>query len=95
MNKVILVIDEPKVCSDCPLFSCEFTCCNYTHNKLDIFDDKLSDCPLKSLPTKMSATANANLDLICNMSNEECKIYNVGYTQGRNNCIEEILGEIE
>ena len=55
----------------------------------------VGETELKPMPTKMSATANANLDLIANMSREENKIYNVGYTQGRNTCIDEMMGEEE
>ena len=98
MSKAILLSDVKQVkdkyiCFDedytCPLFNREKWKCQYCINT------KTEDCPLKPLPTKMSATANANLDLISNMSSEECKIYNVGYTQGRNTCIDEMMGEEE
>lgn len=98
MRKAILLIDVEQVKDKCICFDEDYTCPIFNKDKWKCqyrINTKAEDCPLRPLPTKMSATANANLDLICNMSREENKIYNVGYTQGRNNCIDEILGEEE
>lgn len=99
MSKAILVLDEyPSICRECPLCNTsndDDYCCDIIGDVDGEYDGIDQRCPLKPIPTKMSATANANLDLICNMSREENVIYNVGYTQGRNTCIDEILEEEE
>lgn len=80
MSKSVLVIDTPKYCASCALRS------GILHpfcrvNIRDITDLSIRPdwCPLKPLPEK-SATENDMTDYQC------------GMVDGRNQCIDEIIG---
>lgn len=83
--KAILVIDMSKKCDDCPLMfenDCGIT---QTHMQLkygELYYPKPSWCPLKPLPNKIEL-------------GYPCEKYDEGYSDGWNDCIDDILGETE
>jgi len=90
MTKAILVIDKPRVCSECDLFKNYYDDehedwyydCALLETRIDsdvAEEEKCDGCPLKPLPEKLPMSLFAKI-------NEE-------YTRGRNDCIDEILGE--
>lgn len=90
MSKSILVIDTPKICDECEFCywsDGRFRTCGITHmgiSKQDleyIGKTKPDWCPLSLLPEKMIV-----LDI-----ND---IYEHKYTEGWNDCLDEIIGEI-
>jgi hypothetical protein len=93
MNKAILVIDMPSCCNECSLifedeysYFCPVKC---EKNKTDLYENyirlhrKPDWCPLKPFPDKRYESGTWILD----------GYINDGYSQGWNDCIEEILGK--
>lgn len=44
---VVIDIDIPKRCWDCPLINAEYAYCQVTGDEIDNRSEKLSDCPIK------------------------------------------------
>lgn len=100
--KAILVIDMPKKCYDCQLMTDNMYCKGFTPyytkdgthiTKMCVEDyvmhgDKHPNCPLKPMPKRMLTLAKMSNGEILN-NNE------IQYMKGRNDCIDEILGEEE
>lgn len=95
MNKSIsvFVFDTPESCDECRLMYSYYDpsygwikeCMGSGVNDCIVFGKKLEDyCPLKPLPQKRELEESGN-SLI-----DDCKEY---YTDGWNECIDEILGE--
>lgn len=88
MDKAILIIDMPDSCSTCPLFGGCYTdmCCRGMNNRGIDYpypeDFRQDWCPLKPAPEKYDVDA-----AIENNPN-----YDPSYDVGRNDCIDEILG---
>lgn len=100
MSKVILVMNDPKFCSNCPLAKSrkhiitrkEHWLCGIGHNgeygdwvyePIDMESEIRPDwCPLKPVPEKYDVLA-----AIENNPN-----YDPSYDIGRNDCIDEIIG---
>ena len=92
-DKVILVIDKPKTCLECPCYSFNaqakrFECDAklFLKGKIGVveLDKKPSWCPLKPLPKPITEY--------------EVKVsydYDSDYAQGWNDCLKEITGEEE
>ena len=83
MSKLILVIDTPDSCRECPLCAEEhMTYRDYCRITDDVIWtlDKPEWCPLLELPEKLSPTGNPYDE------------YGDGYVDGYNACIDEILG---
>lgn len=84
MSKSVLVIDTPENCRSCYLQGFMLNL-QYCRGKLkDIKDTSVKPdwCPLKPLPEK-NTTEN-------NMTDYQC-----GMVDGRNQCIDEITGEVK
>ena len=92
-RKSILVVDEPRVCSECDLFKNYYDeeheewdyCCAYTEQIIDIDEaeqHRHKDCPLKSMPKKKGISLKEAIG-------EKCSCYSDGW----NDCIEAILGK--
>lgn len=90
MSKVMLVMDEPKKCLECPMLNGSDECilqdedANFTS---DSWEDLKSNCPLRPVPEKKE---------ICGAYNGE--YYKDGgkppsWKCGYNTCIDEILKE--
>lgn len=87
MSKAILVIDKPKDCRECPCFYDWLHC--QAKDGLNVVGDEIpKECPLKPMPKRMLTLAKMSNGEILN-NNE------IQYMKGRNDCIDEILGEIE
>lgn len=79
--KAILIIDLPKMCADCPMFTwaditdieCEEGFCTHTH-KLVHYNERPLDCPLKPMPKKKNTDFHPN----------------IVYANGWNDCLKEI-----
>lgn len=90
--KHLLVVDvelteeNKHICKDdnnrCPLWNEEMNLCMYN------FNNKTKGCPLKLMPKRMLTLAKMSNGEILN-NNE------IQYMKGRNDCIDEILGEQE
>lgn len=87
MEKAIVLVDDfPETCSDCMFFAerkgqklC--TACDFEiflHSFDNFYEERCVDCPLKLIPKKTI---------------EGYDDYTKGYYNGRNECIDEILGE--
>lgn len=92
MSKAMLVLDEmPNSCIECPCrtknLKDEDVCnCLYENNKLKLYDlmhKKPDWCPLKEIPEKQIRDYPWHL----------YDRYILGYDDGWDNCIDEILGE--
>ena len=88
--KAILVIDIPKTCLDCPVCSLDEMDGDYICGKTgkcveEYFDKKPSWCPLRPLPKRNEYRADTKYE---NMDK-----YSTGYADGRNDCLDEILGD--
>lgn len=91
MTKAILVIDMPKNCSEC-LLQYDYLHCITTENKncdckdlkytYEDCDYRPKNCPLKELPKKKGISLKEAIG-------EKCSCYSDGW----NDCIDEILGE--
>ena len=92
MSKAILVIDKPTFCSLCmfckrtnakDFYGFEEERCLFTNHSIH-YDTKPDnrECPLKEVPEKIPKPEIIERD-----------DYDWGYRRGRNDCIEEILGE--
>ena len=87
MSKVVLVIDTPDNCDNCPCF--QFGMDNYcavTNNTVyDYWNKRDVNCPLKPLPEKFDIEAERNKphDKDCDWE----------FESGYNVCIDEILGQ--
>ena len=85
MSKVMLVIDNPKSCSECPCIS--LGCCNavggvgFCKKIYDIYD-KPDWCPLRELPQKYDEKDYTPI---------KDERYENGYEDGYNACIDEIM----
>lgn len=83
MSKVMLVMDEPKKCLECPMLNGSDECilqdedANFTS---DSWNDLKSNCPLRPVPEKKA---------FINYIGENDSAYRSGY----NACINEILKE--
>ena len=81
MSKVMLVMDEPKTCADCPCLtelSTDF--CYITDEDVSPYGKRPDSCPLRPVPEKKKVMLN-----MCD---------NVYYlNKGYNACIDEILKE--
>lgn len=103
MNKSILVIDTPTKCEYCPLLDTtdivhndgDYAYCHALQKPLKntsitqfISIRKPKNCPLKPMPKRMLTLAKINNGEILN-NNE------IQYMKGRNDCLDEILGEQE
>lgn len=83
MSKVMLVMDEPKKCLECPMLNGSDECilqdedANFTS---DTWDDLKSNCPLRPVPEKKKV-----MSIQCDKEH----YFNRGY----NACIDEILKE--
>lgn len=81
--KTILVIDEPMCCDDCPLMFENDCGVMQIHMQLkygELYYPKPTWCPLKPLPDKID-------------QGYPCSVYDEGYGDGWDGCIDEILGE--
>ncbi len=82
MAKVMLIMDEPKNCLECPMLNGNDECilqdedANFTS---DSWDDLKEGCPLRPVPKEKP--------LYLTINNEK------GYCEGYNACISEILKE--
>lgn len=84
MSKSILVMDTPKTCENCYMLShnyCNFQCL-ITGELIEKSTNRPNWCPLKPLPEK-STIENDMTDYQC------------GLVDGRNQCIDEITGEVK
>lgn len=87
MSKAMLVIDNPKSCSECPCIS--LGCCNavggvgFCKTIYDIYD-KPDWCPLREVPKKVETF---NCEELCDVDDW----YDSGYHNGYNACIDEIM----
>ena len=83
MSKSVLVLDTPKHCNSCNLCGGTFHQFCRVNNR-DITDLSIRPvwCPLKPLPEK-NTTENDMTDYQC------------GMVDGRNQCIDEITGEVK
>ena len=85
--KAILVIDKPKECSECPCFY-DYIRCQAEEDAKVYGEKRPYNCPLKPMPKRMLTLAKINNGEILN-NNE------IQYMKGRNDCVDEILGETE
>ena len=86
MSKVILVIDMPQTCCDCPCLNHEYGFCEVTGTSVSS-DTKSYDCPLKPLPPKMDQKFAD--EYFCGYRGYDIKN---AMGEGWNYCLEEILG---
>ena len=83
MSKVILAMDDPMRCIDCPMAKyvhMDGQICGMKRNIIDVNSKTRPDwCPLKSAPEK----------------DEECYLleYSAGYKRGWNDCINYLIDE--
>ena len=92
MNKVALVIDNPKNCAECKVVDYRSRVqeyhCRYLENRyMKKYDEKPDDCPLIPIPEKRDEHVKLNnweLEGIINSEN-----------RGYNNALDDILGETE
>ena len=93
MSKAILLVDMPRVCSECDLFKNYYDdeheewyyACALLETKIDsdVAEEKKCDnCPLKPMPERTNP-----LKVDCS------NLLAVGYMHGRNDLINEIFGE--
>lgn len=86
MSKVILVLEKPNSCSECPLFCGHYSdmCCGGLNNRTIDYpypkDFVQAWCPLRELPNYKDNDINNNR-------------HETGYVWGYNACLGEILGE--
>lgn len=74
--KGIIVVDMPKNCHQCPLYSEEYDCCNMEKQ------DDPDWCPIKQIPEKRNESREIK-------NNEE--LLQLAIDFGYNSCIDEIL----
>lgn len=87
--KAILVIDMPSSCIECRYSLLGGCYCTLTQEDLIVNDGDISEnCPLKPMPKRILTLVKMNNGEILN-NNE------IQYMKGRNDCIDEILGEQE
>ena len=82
-DKSVLVIDTPKSCAVCPIFqnSLDGYCPVALSSPYNKYNERDKYCPLRPLPKKIKHKDEID--------------YDYGYIDGRNECIDEITGEIE
>lgn len=111
MNKAILVIDMPRVCSECDMFRNYyddehedwFYACAFLEEKVDsdvAEEKKCDDCPLKELPQRKCDTRAIkrrvrDLSFESGFREDILGVEIDEYAKGFNACIDEILGEEE
>ena len=79
--KAILVIDMPKNCGDCKLFMNNGNSYWCAITGYDTTSSSMpNNCPLKPLPNKID-------------QGYPCEKYDEGYSDGWDECIDEILGD--
>ena len=92
-DKVILVIDRPKTCLECPCYSFNaqakrFECDVklFLKGKIGVveLDKKPNWCPLRPLPQKKGISLKEAIGIKCSC-----------YSDGWNECLDEITGENE
>lgn len=83
MSKVILVIDMPKKCLECPLRNDDDDCVvqDYESNRVGTFEELRRTCPLKPMPEKKEPDKQS----------VKKHFEAIGY----NTCIDEIFGGAE
>ncbi len=100
--KAILILDMPSNCYECQLQDSEWDICHGLDKKLyeweggfpsnyvcdNCGEEKPTWCPLKPTPKRL-------LILSHYQGNELLNSEEVAYAKGRNNCLDEILGETE
>lgn len=86
--RAILVVEMPQGCMVCPIcheseMSGEYMCDgrNIEEYLMGFYGSKPDWCPLKPIPQKMEYEGEID--------------YEYGYIDGRNECIDEIMGETE
>ena len=82
MSKSVLVLDTPKDCKSCIHIGTFKYFCRINCRNITNPNTKPDWCPLKPLPEK-STTENDMTDYQC------------GMVDGRNQCIDEIAGEVK
>lgn len=84
-EKMVLVIDKPNECSECPCFY-DYLRCQAEEDAKVYGEKRPYNCPLKPMPKRKLALFDPNH---CDME-EEIKI--IHEINGYNRCIDEILG---
>ena len=83
MSKSVLVIDTPVNCEWCIVRGGSFYChCKLNHRNIEDIAKKPIWCPLMDLPEKDNGDYPTNT-------------FDAGFAEGRNECINEITGEVK
>lgn len=85
MKKVVLIIDEPNECWECPCCY-DFMRCQAEEDAKVYGEKPPYNCPLKPMPQKLPIESGS----IMNTFRDSTKYKHIGY----NKCIDEILGEL-